>query len=245
MDRQLVTLYALDRTGAERVLPELARALRDGSVGRLDEAGMVEVEVTAPTREQAIGRVRDAIAATGADERFTFPATTGTEHVPRDDPEGTARERPERERTSMDREPPRAEDPLLRREERAAAAEAGRIGGPAPDTEGDEADRPVEEAGGGEAEGFETAERELVEQASHGENRWTPEEDAFTPEGERDRPAAADDDAPLEDLAPDARGDRAAQVHGEPDEVDPTEVVRDPKEGPDDPGEGPGLASER
>ena len=225
MDRQLVTLYALDRARAEQVLPELGRALDDGDVGTLDATGMVEVEVAAPTREQAIERVRDAIAATGAEERFTFPATTGTEHVAGDDrglPEGTARERPERERTSMDRDPPRAEDPLLRREERAAAAEAGEIGGPGPDTEGDEAARPVEEGGGGEAEGFETAERELVEQASHGEDRWTPEADAFESE------------------------DRAgAQTYGEPDEVDPTEVVRDPKEGPDDPGEGPGLASER
>lgn len=121
----------------------------------------------------------------------------------------------------MDREPGPADDPLVRREERAAAAEAGRIGGPAADTEGDEADRPVEEGGGGEAEGFEVAERELAEQASHGENRWTPETDAFPPE------------------------DEATEIHGEPDEVDPTEVVRDPREGPDDPGEGPGLASER
>jgi hypothetical protein len=201
MDRQLVTLYALDRARAEQVLPELGRALDDGTVGTLDATGMVEVEVAVPSREQAIERVRDAIAATGAEERFTFPATTGTEHVPPGD-------------RNLD-------DPLLRREERAAAAEAGEIGGPAPDTQGDEADRPVEEAGGGEAEGFETAEQELAEQASHGEGRWMPEADAFEPE------------------------DRAEQTHGEPDEVDPTEVVRDPEEGPDDPGEGPGLASER
>ena len=119
------------------------------------------------------------------------------------------------------------EEPWERREERAAAAEAGRIGGPAPETEGDEAARPLEEAGEGEAEGFEVAERELVEQASHGEQRWTPEEDAFPPEGEREPATAAD------------------PAYGEPDEVDPTEVVRDPEEGPDDPGEGPGLASER
>jgi hypothetical protein len=120
-----------------------------------------------------------------------------------------------------------AEEPWERREERRAAAEAGRIGGPAPETEGDEAARPLEEAGEGEAEGFEVAERELIEQASHGEQRWTPEEDAFTPEGEGDP-------------APPAHAD-----YGEPDEVDPTEVVRDPEEGPDDPGEGPGLAAER
>jgi hypothetical protein len=158
---------------------------------------------------------------------------------------GTARERPERERTSMDRDAPPAEDPLLRREESAAAAEAARIGGPGPETDGDEADRPVEEAGGGEAEGFEIAERELAEQASHGDQRWSPEADAFSPEGEPDRPAAAGDEAAPEDLAPEGRGDRVAPAYGEPDEVDPTEVVRDPREGPDDPGEGPGLAAER
>jgi len=107
-----------------------------------------------------------------------------------------------RERSSMDRSPPAAEDPLLREEEGAAAAEAGDIGGPAPDTDGDEAARPVDEAGGGEAEGFEEAERELAEQASHGESRWDPETDAFTPEDEADRSDAA---------------------YGEPDEVDPTE----------------------
>jgi hypothetical protein len=221
MDRQVVTLYALDRARAQQALPDLGRAISDGNVGMLDAAGMVEVEVPAPSREEAIERVRDAVAATGAEERFTFPATTGTEHVPRDNREGTAHEQPGRERTSMDREPPRAEDPLLRREERAAATEAGRIGGPAPDTEGGEADRPVEEAGGGEAEGFETAERELIEQASHGEDRWSPEVNPFE------------------------REDQSDQIDGEPDQVDPTELVRDPEEGPDDPGEGPGLASER
>src|SRR5918998_6948158 len=98
-------------------------------------------------------------------------------------------------------------DETVQREEQAAAAEAAEIGGPAPPAEGDEASRPVEEAGGGEAEGFEQAERELAEQASHGENRWSPEKDAFTPEGE---------------------SDRATAEYGEPDEVDPTEVTRDP-----------------
>jgi hypothetical protein len=114
------------------------------------------------------------------------------------------------------------EDRTLEDEAEEAAAEAGSIGGPAPDSEGDEATRPVEEAGGGEAEGFEQAERELEEQASHGENRWDPETDAFTPE--QDEPST---------------------VYGEPDEVDPTEVTRDPRENPDDPGAGPGIAPER
>ena len=51
-------------------------------------------------------------------------------------------------------------EPAPDREEAAAAEEAARIGGPAPDYEGDEESRPVEESGGGEAEGFEQSERE-------------------------------------------------------------------------------------
>ena len=54
-----------------------------------------------------------------------------------------------------------------------AAAEAARIGGAAssdsPTAEGDEAQRPLAEAGQGQAEGFEQAEEELIEHASHGD----------------------------------------------------------------------------
>jgi hypothetical protein len=91
-------------------------------------------------------------------------------------------------------------DPLVREQEEAAAAEAGSIGGQggAPD-DVDPAMRPVEEAGEGVAEGFEQSERELIERASHGEERSTPETDAFAPEQE---------------------SDRANQVYGEPDAVD-------------------------
>jgi hypothetical protein len=130
----------------------------------------------------------------------------------------------ERERTSMDYDPETPEDPLLRQEESAAAAEAGSIGGDRPEYEGDEAHRPLEEGGQGEAEGFEVAERDLAETASHGDARYSPEADEFTPEEE---------------------SDRAGAVYGEPDEVDPTEVVRDPREGEGDPGAGPGLAPDR
>ncbi|HYV15994.1 MAG TPA: hypothetical protein VE972_08230 [Conexibacter sp.] len=53
----------------------------------------------------------------------------------------------------------------------AAAAEAGRIGGVAGDEDLDPAQRPVIEAGGGEAEGFEGAEEALIEHASHGDQQ--------------------------------------------------------------------------
>jgi hypothetical protein len=108
----------------------------------------------------------------------------------------------ERERTSMDYDLETSEDPLQRREESAAAREAGSIGGPRPDYEGDEADRPLEEGGEGEAEGFEVAERDLEETASHGESRYSPEADEFEVEDEAE---AAD------------------AVYGEPDEADPND----------------------
>ena len=62
-----------------------------------------------------------------------------------------------------------------RMQEEAAAAAAGAIGGrpsaepPEADGEPDEAHRPLVEAGQGEAEGFEQAEHELIEHASHGD----------------------------------------------------------------------------
>lgn len=125
--------------------------------------------------------------------------------------------------TNPESEPLR-DDALAEREERAAAAEAGSIGGRRPDYAGDEDQTAVEEGGGGVAEGFEEAERELIEAAAHGERRHNPADDEFPGE---------------------ARADEATGEYGEPDEVDPTEVVSDPEAEGEDPGEGPGLAAER
>jgi hypothetical protein len=123
------------------------------------------------------------------------------------------------------------EDPLVRQEEDAAAAEAGRIGGRAPeydDEEGlpvDEEERALIESGEGVEEGFETAERDLRETATHSENRYDPEDRDFG-----DDESAGEGDA----------------VSGEPDEIDVTETVRDPEAGPgEDPGEGPGISHDR
>ncbi|MEY2516281.1 MAG: hypothetical protein QOJ89_3639 [bacterium] len=90
------------------------------------------------------------------------------------------------------------EPDLATREEWAAAAEAAAIGGRIPDPAGgvvddenvDEAMRPVYEAGGGEQEGFELAERDLVRNASHDDGAGYPERDAFTPEVESDLASA-------------------------------------------------------
>jgi hypothetical protein len=109
-------------------------------------------------------------------------------------------------------------DALVRQEEAAAAAQAGRIGGRAPEGGVD----PVREAGGGEAEGFEQAEDLLVNNAEHGEGTGIP------------RPSQMGEEAEPE-LA----------TYGEADEEDVTEVVRDPDEPRDDPGAGPGIAAER
>src|SRR5205085_5532169 len=69
---------------------------------------------------------------------------------------------------------PRGGDPAEQREAEAAAAEAARIGGAGRQRgDGDPAWAPVEEAGGGEAEGFEQAEQALIEHASHGDQQST------------------------------------------------------------------------
>ncbi len=112
----------------------------------------------------------------------------------------------------------------IEREEAAAAAEAAAIGGPGSLDDVDPEMRAVYEGGGGESEGFELAEDELIENASHGDGRGDPLADRFTPEAEADESDAA---------------------YGEPDEEDVTEVVEDPESGPDDPGDGPGILRDR
>ena len=79
------------------------------------------------------------------------------------------------------------------REEWEAAREAGAIGGRNPDVGGSDTSEPIDpamipvyEAGGGEGEGFELAERDLIRNASHDDGEGYPERDAFTPERESD-----------------------------------------------------------
>jgi hypothetical protein len=115
-------------------------------------------------------------------------------------------------------------DTLVAQQEAAAAAEAASIGGVAPQDASDPAMEPVYQAGGGEQEGFEAAEADLVENATHGDGYGEPERDALTPELESDRSTA---------------------VYGETDRIPSTEVVEDPTAGPADPGAGPGLAADR
>ncbi len=87
-------------------------------------------------------------------------------------------------------------DPLVAEEEAAAADEAASIGGRASDEAArDPALAPVYEAGGGESEGFEAAESDLVDNASHADGHGDPLRDAADPEVESDRSTAVDGDA--------------------------------------------------
>jgi hypothetical protein len=132
------------------------------------------------------------------------------------------------DRTKPTFEQPGVEPPVpgnVEEEASAAAAEAREIGGPRPARHADDpAMEPVYEAGGGEQEGFEQAEADLIENASHGDGLGNPLRDAISPEYESDRSSAA---------------------YGGADDEPVTELTRDPDEGPDDPGMGPGLAADR
>lgn len=105
---------------------------------------------------------------------------------------------------TRDERPP-DDERLVDEEEQAAAAEAAGIGGRRPDYDVDddrrgESWRPLEEAGEGDEEGFELAEHDLIEEASHGDERRSPELDAW------------EEDAEAEEIDP---------VYGEADDVEP------------------------
>jgi hypothetical protein len=88
----------------------------------------------------------------------------------------------------------------------AAAAEAAEVGGPRPNDEDPER-RPVEEAGGGESEGFEGAEDALREHAEHGDPSPDPKLDAFEPEIESDRETGASRGQPDEPRSTERTGE--------------------------------------
>jgi hypothetical protein len=83
MTTHQITLETLDpdqHTG-EDTRAELARSLQ-AEVGAPDEGGLFDLRVEADTREQALERVADALAALGVEQHFTFPSTTGTDYRP-------------------------------------------------------------------------------------------------------------------------------------------------------------------
>jgi hypothetical protein len=86
--------------------------------------------------------------------------------------------------TSPPEEP--GDEAVVSEEEEAAAAEAGEIGGVAPKDSDDPAQQPLAESGEGESEGFELAEAQLEDIASHGDEHRFPDRDAPPPEERED-----------------------------------------------------------
>jgi hypothetical protein len=105
------------------------------------------------------------------------------------------------EEQPIDPTPP--EDGSVREAEEEAAKEAGEIGGQSGQEEIDPAQRPVAEAGGGVAEGFEQAEERLVEEATTDHAEGDPLKDAGEVEanpdpathGEADHEQSSEDDS--------------------------------------------------
>ena len=120
---------------------------------------------------------------------------------------------------------------------------------------GDPAFEAVIEGGGGVSEGFEIAEGQLIENIENAPDadRTADAFDLDDPGTDVDEDVADDVAKTLDDHDPgevtavprDRETLRATGVYGEPDQIDVTEVVRDPDAGPDDPGEGPGVAFDR
>jgi hypothetical protein len=103
-----------------------------------------------------------------------LPEEGPAEQVPDDVPhahQGAAREAGSRYAQDAARDAHVSDPRFERLQADEAAAEAARIGGVAGDEQLDPAERPVIEAGGGEAEGFEQAESVLIEHATHGDQQ--------------------------------------------------------------------------
>jgi hypothetical protein len=93
-----------------------------------------------------------------------------------------------------------ADEDLVEEEEEAAAAEAGGIGGAVTPYSDDPAQQPLIESGEGESEGFELAEQQLEDIASHGDEHRFPDRDA-PPAEEREQAERGEAD---ETIPPDA-----------------------------------------
>jgi hypothetical protein len=89
------------------------------------------------------------------------------------------------EETEQNQQSNQADEALIREEEQAAAEQAGEIGGAGgADDVADEAERPLSEAGQGEAEGFEIAERDLIDKSENLQGP-SPRNERFATEEER------------------------------------------------------------
>jgi hypothetical protein len=93
----------------------------------------------------------------------------------------------------------REDEALAKEEAEAAAAEAAGIGGEVAKDSEDPAEQPLIEAGEGEAEGFELAERDLEDIASHGDQHRFPDSVPPPPEEPSDAEYGEADEAIPED----------------------------------------------
>jgi hypothetical protein len=96
-----------------------------------------------------------------------------------DDAEGPATEEELSDVPAIEPDP---STPVAIEETELAREEAGSIGGHTPAQDIDPAEQAVSEAGGGESEGFEQAEEELIESASHGDSSGNPLGDRYPAE---------------------------------------------------------------
>jgi hypothetical protein len=116
-------------------------------------------------------------------------------------------------------------------------------------------DLPLEPGDAGVAEGFEEAEAQLIDNIENAPpaDRTLDGFDPDAPDQDVEEDVADDVAKVIEEhergdtfAAPrDEEARQATAVYGEPDELDVTEVVRDPAEPDDDPGQGPGIAADR
>jgi hypothetical protein len=97
-----------------------------------------------------------------------------------------------------DEEKIHGDEDYVAEQERAAAEEAVAAGGGPVSEEADESERALSEAGQGEAEGFELAEEELIENASH-EELSTPDPTHLAGEPEDPRTGAEYGEADTEE----------------------------------------------
>ncbi|HWA52871.1 MAG TPA: hypothetical protein VG816_01725 [Solirubrobacterales bacterium] len=93
----------------------------------------------------------------------------------------------------------REEEAVAKEEAEAAAAEAAEIGGDVPVDSDHPAEQPLIEAGEGEAEGFELAEKDLEDIASHGDQHRFPDNVPPPPEEKSNAEYGEPDEAIPED----------------------------------------------
>ena len=99
----------------------------------------------------------------------------------------------------MSRPDEERDEAFIEEEEEEAALEASKIGGDAPRDVTDPADQAIVEGGEGEAEGFELAEEDLIDIASHGDEHRFP--DGATGESEEEQQTEYGE--PDEEIPPD------------------------------------------